>query len=214
MPGQLWGPTGVLPAAVTAPFALDGTPQSANSGSASTLALPAFSTTYAGQVFIAFMTNGGPGLAPTGGGLTFTNRAVVDNTVTNQNTELWSAPSAAPITSQVFTLNTTAANFLTGVIWAFSGVKTSAVFDPTAATTTSTGTYPTFNTSNANDTLFAIGRTGGTVTPPSGFTLIYGANFLGVAYQLVSATQSGTAWTWATGTNGGGTIADGIQQGP
>jgi hypothetical protein len=208
----------------SSPFALDGTQQVANSGGSSALALPAFSTTYGNDVvYVALVTNGGPGLAPTGGGLTFTLRARDNDGTSNDNVELWSAIASSPLSGAVITVNTTSSAFVTGCIFAFSGTKSSSPFDSNAAipAITSTGNYfipPTFTTSNngtvGNDILIALGRTGGTVTAAAGFTLITGANFLGVNYQLVSSPQSAVTWTWATGTQGGGSIADAIIQGP
>jgi hypothetical protein len=206
---------GKAPAGGSAPFALDGTPQAANSGSSSALALPSFSTTYSGEVCVAFITNGAPGLAPTGGGLTFTNRASANDGNAAETVELWCAAAGSPVSGQVFTVNTTSAAFVTGVVFAFSGVKTSSPFDAGGPTTVNgAGSYATYTTTNANDIIITLGRTNGSVTASTGFTLITGSNFLGVQYQSVSATQSAVAWTWGTGGNGGGTITDAVQQGP
>jgi hypothetical protein len=205
-----------------APFALDGTPQPQNSVSASSLALPAFSTTFTNDVVcVALISNGGPGLAPTGGGLTFTLRARANDGVATDVTELWCAVASSALASQVITVNTTTSAFVTGVVFAFSGAKSASPFDSNGAipnSTNSSSTNATFTTNNngtgGNDILIGMARTGGSVTADPAFTLIYGSNFLGLNYKAVSTAQIASSWTWASGVVGGGSIADAIIQGP
>lgn len=192
-----------------APFALDGTPQAANSGSSNALALSAFSTTYPNSLIcVAVMTNGGPATAPTGGGLSFTLRKRQGTNPTNL--ELWTAIADAPLSSQVITVNTTSADFVTACVFAFSGVNAASPFDSNGALP---GTTNSFTTSNADDILLCIGRlASSSETEDAGFTLITGADFLGVEYKIVSATQSGTTVTpFSSGVTG--MIVDAIVKG-
>ncbi len=62
------------------------------------------------------------------------------------------------------------------------------------------GTPFTFTTDNANDILVAAARTGGTDSADGAFTTTQHADFLGMAYQIVTATQSGSTLTWGGST--------------
>jgi hypothetical protein len=193
-----------------------------SSGSSSSFALPALSTAGTNEIIMVFVeTNGGPvtSISDTAS-LTWTFLKNQDDGNAGEKMEMWYAKAAAQLSSDVITVNTTSAAFITACAVAISGANFSSPFDSNAAIPTShdNSNHLTFTTSNANDLLIAGGRSGGQA-PDAPYTTIYAANFLSVGYVIVSTTQSsgsdfsvnGGSSTWAVGTalvqdtGGGGT---------
>ncbi len=186
-------------------LALDGTAQTANSGSSGALALPAFTTTSSNDIAcVGIVTNGGPVTSITGGGLTWLFRVKKDTGSANETTELWYAKANSPIAGVAFTVNTTSAAFITATVFAFSGADYTTIFDSNGAipTTKDLSGPLSFTTSNANDVLIYVARSGGSSNVDGSFTTLYGTNFQTCGYNIVSATQSGS-----TVTIGGGALA-------
>jgi hypothetical protein len=192
---------------------LDGTTQTANSGSAASLPLPAFSATFGNDViYVAVLSNSTPtGVA--GGSLTFTLRATATNGA--NNVALYSAVAPSPLSSVVFTATSNTANFITGCVFAFSGSHSASPFDSNGAipSTTGGGTPLTFTTTNANDILTTTGVSQFAVDSP--FNAIFttgGCCFLSAGYKIVSATQSGSSVTYNSGNVA--SVGDAIIKGP
>jgi hypothetical protein len=203
-------------AASSTPFALDGSPQQ-NTGNTTSLVLPGLSTTFSNDVvYVVLVTQGGPGLNITGGGLTFTRRATLlggGNTI-----EIWSAVASSPLSSAVFTCTSTAGPaFFTAVTFAFSGAHSASPFDANGAipSTFASGAGVTITTSNANDILIAASANSPAIDAPyTRLSPAAEANFLSVGYQIVSATQSASPVTWAGAANSAVAAVDAIIKGP
>ena len=187
-------------------LALEGTPKHVNSGSGSSVALPAFTTTVATQVFIAVTVNSATVSSITGGSLTWTKRK---STGQGSPVELWTAPAASALSSVVFTVNLSiSSSFCTCDVFAFSGNDTSTIWDGNASVPASQTTADPIaeTTNNANDVLIGAFRmnTQGNPTAGTGFTLISGANFQLCEYQIVSSSgaQSLTIGTGVGDANG------------
>lgn len=189
-------------------FSIDGTVH-ANGSSNS---FPVTLTTSNGNdlICVVITTNGGPVTGVTSSHLTFSLRARGGSA--NQTIEFWYAVASSALTSEVITVATTTSTFITVDAFGVSGVDTSTKFD-------SNGVLPVQNTgtsqssiSTTASTTFALGAYRVATASPtqgSGWTLISGANFQLVEYQIFSSPQSGTGVTIGTGAgqeNGG--IAD------
>lgn len=194
------------------PFDLDGTPQTANTGGGTSVALPAFSTVYPDSiVYVALINNGGAPSAPTASGLTFALRSSFLSGATTVS--LWYAIAAAPLSSVVVTANQASADYMTAAIFAFSGAKSSAPFDTNASVPFTGNPSPPISTDNANDIIVAAGVTTSAIDAP--FTpILPGAlsNFLSVGYFIASSTQSSLPPTFGGG--GVNTTVDAIVKGP
>jgi hypothetical protein len=192
------------------PFALDGTFKD-DTGTASSWNTTGYTSAFGNLVvYIAIETNGGPVLSVTGGGITFSKRASI------ANIELWAGTSVTPLASQAFAITTTSNAFYHSLVFAFSGGKMSAPYDPNTGAipaTFNSSTVPTWTTSNANDILIgaAAGNSGAAATAPW-INLMHG-NFMTVAYQIVSLTQAGSTLVYSDASHGN-QIADAIVQGP
>ena len=186
------------------PFALDGTPVTANNAGASSVALTGVSTTYANDVIVvAVIGNGFPMLLPTAAGLTFARHPSL--TPPNNGTtgcDLFYAIARSPLSNVTITVPQTSAVFITAVGFAISGAKITAPFDvnstnPTAQSAPTTGTI----TTNAPETIaFGVGstnvdRSSGTSyarLPTVGATA--NTNFLYLAYRFVTSPLAVDLW--------------------
>jgi hypothetical protein len=197
--GQIPGWPPVQPAsAAVIPLSLDGTPQFANASTAS-LALPAFTSSNSNDIIlIPVISNGLPITSITGGSLTF---ARLTSFTPANNLDLWWAVAASPLSSVVFTVNTTGNAFITAGVLAVTGGKTSAPFDAvTTAQSTNPAAFATVTTDVANT--FAIGMDGSSTNAPgSGWINVTSANFLTVNYQIFSTTVSGNVFDTANNQN-------------
>lgn len=190
---------------------------SGNSGSSGSFQVT-ITTTVAACVLLAFITtNGGPVTGITdSAGLTWTHRAT-GRSVGGETNELWYAIAASQVTSDIITVATTSANFITVHAFAVSGADTASPFDGTAVTD---GTAPadplSISTTNADTMIIGGFRFSGTGSPTAGtgFTSIaaLAAGFQLAEYQIVAATQTNLDVTVGTGVgDSGGGIADAIK---
>jgi hypothetical protein len=196
------GPTGVFGATCggggAIPFALDGTPQCANNSSANSLVLPAFSTTYTNDiVYVVGYNNSNTAetmiVSDTASKLTSTTpRASSNNgTATNLNIVNYAALTSA-LSSDVVTVTFGGTGFASACVFAFSGIHAASPFDSNGAIPLAgNNSSCSFTTTNANDILVGLGSNN--AAADSGFTLIYGSNFLFAEYQPVTSTQPGSA---------------------
>lgn len=209
----LIGPNSVATAAV-APFDIDGTPVTNNTGAGTTINLVGFTTTFPNDVvYIAYANNGGLPTPPTGGGLTFTQRATRFAGATTIS--LYSAVAASPLSAVTFVCAQASVDFMTALAFAFSGSHSASPFDSNGAIPNSgTAAGTPFTTNNANDILVVAGVSNAAVDLPfisMSSTAI--GNFLSCGYSIVSSTQSGV--TTAFGGNTTINVAiDAIIKGP
>ena len=193
----------------------DGTMQAIHNASASSLTLPAFSTTNCPDIVYIHTGNNNAtetSTTVTGCGLTWTKRARDGNGSATNFLELWTAQAATALTNCQPVVTFAAAGSATAVIFAFNNIHTAAPFDSNAAIpNTPNSAVCTFTTSNANDILIATGASAST-TPDTGFTLIRAdaTDLFFSEYKSVTSTQSTTA---AASTNTAA-ICDAIIQGP
>lgn len=196
------------------PLSLDGTPQTANA-TTSALALPAFTWSNANDIIVVTVVlNGFPVTSVTGGGLTFAREpGLTPPTGGSSSIEVWYAVASTAQSSVVFTINTTASAFTTGLVFAVTGAKTSAPFDVSGPSTSSSSTNATITTSATHTFAFGLGISAGS-TPINGFTNMSATaagNFLDLNYKIVSTTLSNVSWDSSPIT---GTIGTAIVQGP
>jgi len=186
------------------PFALDGTPVTANSAGATSVTLTGVSTTYANDVVIvAVIGNGFPFTAPTAPGLTFARHPLL--TAPNNGTtgsDLFYAIARSPLSNVSITVPQNSSAFITAVGFAISGAKITAPFDvnstnPTTQSAPTTGTI----TTNAPETIaFGVGstnvdRSSGTSysrLPTVGATA--NTNFLYLGYRFVTNPLAADLW--------------------
>jgi hypothetical protein len=198
----------VVAVGAAAPFALDGTPVAANTTGTS-VGLNSFSTTYPAIVYIMQVGNGGAQITPSGGGLTWNLRA--SNLLAGSTIALYYAIAVSPVSAN-FTASQTSSDFMTALIFAFSGAAASP-FDTNGSIPVAAN-GPTFSTDNANDIIIAGAVTNSTIDSP--FTSLSASattNFLGNGYRIVSATQSSQQAAWA-GNSALNSVYDAIKQGP
>lgn len=196
-------------------LALEGTPVHINAAGVSSLSIPAFSTTNPAEVFITNTINSTTISSIAGGGLAWAQRTTA-NAASNPLAH-WAAPSSGSLSSAVFTITYSGlATFTTADCYAFSGQDTSTIWDANASVPgfIDNGPDPILvSTNNANDVIIAGFRMGATPSPTAGagFTLISGADFQGVEYQIVAATQTNLSCGLTTGTGGAnGCIVDAL----
>lgn len=196
--------------ASAAPFALDGTPITANTGSGTSVSLNGFSTTYPTIVYILQVGNGGAQITPSGGGLTWNLRA--SNLLGGSTIALYYAIAAAPLSGANFTASQTSSDFMTALVFAFSGAAASP-FDTNASIPTAAN-GPTYSTDNANDIIIAGGvSNAGIDSPFTSLSATAASNFLSAGYRSVSATQSSQQAAFG-GTTAINAAIDAIKQGP
>ncbi len=199
-------------------LALEGTSVHVNSsGPGTSLALPAFTTSVATQVFVCILINGGTISSVTGGSLTFTNRVT---SVGTNLISLWTAAASSALSGVVFTINfSVAPGFTTADCFAFSGHDTITRWDSNASVPSKEDSGPDpilVSTNNANDVIIAGFRMVNTASPTagSGFTLISGADYQGVEYKIVSATQTNLSCGLTTGNgDANGCLVDALMAG-
>lgn len=195
------------------PFALDGTPQTTNSGGATSIVIAGVSTTFSNDVvYCVTVGNGGSITGVSGGGLTWTRRKAI--TQGSSTVEIWSAVAATPLSSVTITPTQTSLDFFTGLVFAFSGAHSASPFDANGSIPFGSTTGAAYSTSNANDII--IGATIGNVAIDSPFTALSAtatSNFLSAGYRLVSATQTSQSINWG-GTAVVPMVGDAIIQGP
>jgi hypothetical protein len=199
----------------TSTFDKDGTTVAAQSGAASILTSPAFTTSFCNDLVVVVAGNNGVGVATVTDSqshLTFTRHAFSGGAGA---LEFWTAPlSGAALSGDTITVTWGGSAFSNMAVIAFSGYKTSAPFDPNAAipNVNSTGAC-SWTTSNANDILIGA-STANTTTPDAGWSLITNAtnSFMFAEYKIVSATQTATTAALISGSNGSACTA--IQKGP
>lgn len=203
--------------AVTAaiPLSRDGTPQTGNV-TASSLLLPAFTSSNANDVVcVGVTTNGYPVTSVTGGGLTFARHpGLTPPTAGSSSIELWYAFAASAVSAVQFTINVTSSAYTTGLVFAVTGGKTSGNPFSASGPSTDSGTTTALITAAETNT-FAIGMA---VNPGNasvnGFTVMdatANGNFLLVSYKIVSAPLVNQLWD-DPGLSG--TIGTAIVQGP
>jgi hypothetical protein len=131
--------------------------------------------------------------------LTWAHRAqVVRSAFTSQGVqEWWAWASSAISTTITVAFNTYDANYYALSASAWSGINSSTPWDSNGSLPGTSGTTSTtIITSNANDVLFGAMACGSaSPSAPSGWTALFNvANYYFLdMYQIVSATQSGTA---------------------
>jgi hypothetical protein len=200
------------PAGPTNKTSLDGSAVFTSAGGATTSTIT-LSTTKAGDYIVvaaqansAFPTTSGVSDVA---GLSWT--LLARDAPINGSSVLYGAYSPGILTSDVITITyNTTPSFVSTVAFGINGVPATSQIDPNGALpgVTATSTPFTLTTSNANDFLIAFySMTSATNTAGSGWTLISGANFSVVEYQIVTATQSALSATVGSGTikNGVGT---------
>jgi hypothetical protein len=147
-------------------------------------------------VFCASLS-GGSVSSITSTGLTFTERA----SQSGQGGVLYvyTAQASAILSSQTISFTWSGDEFFEVCVFGVSGFNAFDT-DGSLPLSASSGTL-TLTTLQANDFIlyFEGGGFGGTQSPPSGFTNIYGGDIdgqtMGVSYQRVSSTQSGVSYT-------------------
>jgi hypothetical protein len=110
--------------------------------------------------------------------------------------EEWSGKAASPLSSETITVNFGgSSSYTTIAAFGVNGANQTTVFDPNGAlpnTSVTTGTDALITTTNAN-TVVVAGYNFGTTTTPTpgtGWTAIFGGNYMLVEYQIVSSIQS------------------------
>lgn len=168
-------------------------------------------------IIVSAATNGGPvtGVSDTAG-LTWTKAGDTMSLGASgsQDLELWWAPAAAQLSSDVITVSYTSGVFNSATALAVSGATSiSSPFDGAAAVKWGFASDdPNSITTTAASTL-VVGtfRFGSTASPTagSGFTLVSGADFAMTEYQILSSAQtlSVTVGTGVGDSNGGIAIA-------
>lgn len=197
-------------------LALDGSNSSVGTANGTTTLT--LTTTQSNDVIVAIIAANALGSSVTAPGLTFTQRSQANNSGSAWRVTTFYAIAASPLSNVTITLNWSNGNVLTSC-WVFgvSGANTVTPWDTNGAlpAISNSADNVTYSTTNANDFVIT-GMTEGNATPspPSGFTAIAGPNtsyFSGVAYQIVTSTQSGVNVTWSQG-GSGATMVDAIMQ--
>lgn len=183
-------------------LALDGSVH--GNATASSVAVSLTTSNANDDIFVVVTTNGGPVTSVTASGLTFTLHKNGFFTA-NQYLEIWCAKNAGILTAASITVNNTASGFTTVDALGVSGADTSTVFDGNGSIpniTTVNGADAIISTNTANCFLLGCYRQSTTASPTAGpgLTLISGADFQLVEYQIVSATQTNFDFTKTTGT--------------
>lgn len=186
-------------------LALDG-----NSGAVTgtaTQTLPTLTTTNGSGLIVVGVISNGTVSSITGSGLTFTQRGT-QLVATGGHVDVFTAPYSTNFSGTI-TVNCNGSPI--AIAFGVSGVKTASPFDVNGPQTNTT-TNASITTANANDFVFAVMVTGGSMTAAAPWITIAGSSFAGAMYQIVSATGTYTS-AEATGASSG-TIIDAIQQGP
>jgi hypothetical protein len=211
-PQLLIRPQPKIVSAAADPFALDGTPQGFFSAGTASGALPGISTTHGNVIiYVGGITNGGPVTSITStSSLTFSRRT---QQAGGTSAELWSAKSAAALSNEVITVNTTGSSYFVFAAAAFSGSHFASPFDSNGAIPATSAAAISFTTSNANDILIgaALSNNSGA---GSGYTQLYDANLMLFEYKIVTTTQSGLTMTNGGASAIGPSVGDAIIQGP
>jgi hypothetical protein len=206
---------------VPGPLGLDGSNSAYTSGS--TINIPSFTTTYAGDIiYVSVVESSGYTISSVTStpSLTWAQRASVPFS-SGRHLETWYAvwSSSGPIT---ITITMTGSSSSAAVAFAVSGANMTSPFDgtPSSNTGTSASAITSITTTNAND--FIIGALGVQGTPSlttgSGFTLVR-TQTAGTyretsdEYKIVSTTQSGltVGYSWS-GSQEWAMIADAIKK--
>lgn len=165
-------------------------------------------------IYLVILTNDAGGVASVSdtAGLSWAHRATGGSA--GNRIETWSAVSSGALSADSITVTFGASTFSTVCAIGISGANTATKFDSNAGLPAAGTTSPVaLTTSNANDFLIGAYRFTSTASPTAGagWTLITGANFLLVEYQIVAATQSGLSATIGTGnTDENGGIGDAV----
>lgn len=187
----------VPPLPAWAALALDGSAHANHTGTSSTATLTTSSTNDVIVVFIVANVSAINSVTDTAG-LSWSQRATTTDGSGNWIFE-WTAISAGALSSDVITVTPSASTFTTIDAFGISGANTVTPFDSNVGLPATGAPTLTLSTSNANDFIVAGMITSGTVTAGGSWTLISGADFQGVEYQIVAATQSGLSVTVGTG---------------
>lgn len=165
-------------------------------------------TTQANDVIILFgEANSGPLTAVSDtASLTWHHRA--DTNSTGNDIEEWYAVASSALSADIITATQTASAFMTIDTFGVSGANTTSPFDSSAVTST---TDPvSISTTHANTMVIGGSRqhTDSTCTAGSGYTLISGADYNAVEYQLLTGPRNlSVTWGSCVG-NSNGMIGD------
>ena len=182
--------------------------------SGSSVALPALTTTAAGEIVVISLQNGTTVSSVTAAGLTFTSRASSGGA---NPIEEWHATSAGAQTSLVITVNYAASAGFASV-WAYgvSGTDPTTPYDTNVSLPNTGATAPrTVSTSNANTFIIGAFRFNNTSGPSAGTGYsvtdassgAYGLS----EYKIVSSTQSSLSVTTSSDADSNGGIGDALQ---
>lgn len=199
-------------------MSLDGSNSNVNPGTSSLST--DITTTKTDNVIVAMvLVNGGPLTGVSGSTLgAFTKRASAG---TGANLiEEWYVISPVVLTNEVVTAVATSSGYMTVIVFAVNGAKTSAPFDTNASLPNLGTTDPRTVSTTGSNTMIIGGLRGSTdmPTPGAGYTGIENdltGAFMLVEYKLVSSAQTNLSVTVGTGagtTNGA--IGDALVQGP
>lgn len=187
------------------PFAIDGTPVTANNTGATSVALAGVSTVYANDIIIvAVIGNGFPFLTPIATDLSFTRHpSVIPPNNGTTGCDLFYAIARKPINNITITAPQTSTAFITAVCFAISGAKIASPFDVNSAIPTVQSANPPTGTisTNAPETIaFGVAstnvdRSSGTSysrLPTVGATA--NTNYLYLGYRFVTAPLAANLW--------------------
>jgi len=193
----------------TASFVLDGSV--VGNTSSGTTAVSLTTSNGCGVIIVFGLTTSATSAVPTATGLTFTQRATVNNG--SDYVFEWTAPYTSNFNGSISETNS--GSYTTLIAFGASGVKDSgSYFDPNLGSAVTGTTSPlVLTTTNADD--FIVVAFGNTQTAPvSPLTQIQNATtFLSVGYEIVSTTQTAAPLGIGVSTNVPG-IADAVIQGP
>lgn len=198
MPGQLWGPTGVLPAAGASTLAIDAAVHI--NASTTTVTTATLTATHSNCYIIAALLSNAAADVVTvksGGGISFARIAGSANP--NNWSEFWALFSSGTF-SDTIVVTQSAAAFCTVDAFAVSGSgQTSLVWDAGGPVNGAPDPY-SITTVNPNTMVLAMFREASASTPTAGagFTQIGGADFMLTEYKLV-ATATTTSCTQTVG---------------
>lgn len=163
---------------------------SVEGGSGTSVTTGTFSTSGPAKVIVAVLIGAANVSSVTGASLTFTQRAAAANFP--NNIELWEADAGSSFSSQSFTVNFDASTgYASAVAFAVADADdwdvNASLPDEQAGTTD-----PTVSTTAAETMIIGAFRfqTTASPTPPSGWTAIQGAGYLGVWYRNYTSAQS------------------------
>jgi hypothetical protein len=169
-------------------LALDGNGHG-NSGTGTVTA--SLTTTHAGDVILAFVTDVTGAGVMSGGGLSWTKHPQADfvNTGGDHSIDLWYAVASSTLSAATISYNG-GSGFSTLMVFGISGADTSTIFDAAAV---KADTDPiSISTTAANTFIVSCDNSGTDPTGSgTGFTLIDGNDFAMVQYKIVSSAQTG-----------------------